>query len=64
MDFIDIVATSSSKLKPHHIQSFKNVAVKENTKIDYNNKDTINFILLKNFLLKYILLIFNSYLLK
>ena len=37
--------------------------VKENTKIDYNNKDTINFILLKNFLLKYILLIFNSYLL-
>jgi len=27
-------------------------SVKEDTKIDYNNKDTINFILLKNFLLK------------
>jgi len=38
--------------KKTFVPSLKQDTVKENTKIDYNNKDTINFILLKKFFIK------------
>ena len=38
--------------KKTFVPSLKQDTVKKNTKIDYNNKDTINFILLKKFFIK------------